>query len=100
MEKSEKKLTPKQQAFVEIFVKENKKTGWQIYYKFRGGLDGRLPQSIWINSEFSASDYGTKILDNILEDSKADRIIKLVTYILMITCITLSIPLFNFPVFA
>ena len=52
----------------EIFVKENKKTGWQIYYKFRGGLDGRLPQSIWINSEFSASDYGTKILDNILEE--------------------------------
>ena len=39
------------------------------------------------------------ILDNILEDSKADRVIKLVTYILMITCITLSIPLFNFPVF-
>jgi len=50
----------------EIFVKENKKTGWQVYYKFRGGLEGRLPLSIWTNSEFSASDYGTKIVDTIL----------------------------------
>jgi solute carrier family 36 (proton-coupled amino acid transporter) len=41
----------------------------------------------------------SSILDNILEDTSADRIIKLVTYILMILCITLSIPLFNFPVF-
>ncbi len=49
----------------ELIVKENK-NGFQIYFKFRGGLDGRLAQSIWYDSKFSASEYGTKILDTIL----------------------------------
>ena len=40
--------------------------GWQVYFKFRGGLDGKLAQSIWIEPHFSASDYGTKTLDSIL----------------------------------
>ena len=44
-------------------------------------------------------DIKPSILDNILEDTRTDRIIKLVTYFLMIACIVLSIPLFNFPVF-
>ena len=39
---------------------------FQVYYKFYGGLDGKMVQSIWTDSECSASDYGTKILDNIL----------------------------------
>ncbi len=39
---------------------------WQLYFKFRGGLDGKLVQSIWMDTEFSASDYGTRILDDIL----------------------------------
>jgi len=39
---------------------------YQIYYKFYGGLDGQMVQSIWIDPECSASDYGTKILDNCL----------------------------------
>lgn len=38
--------------------------GYQVYFKFRGGLDGKLMQSIWSDSKYSASDYGTKILDN------------------------------------
>ena len=38
--------------------------GFQVYFKFRGGLDGKLMQSIWTESKYSASDYGTKILDN------------------------------------
>ena len=29
-------------------------------------MGGRLPQSIWTDSHFSASDHGTRILDNIL----------------------------------
>ena len=40
--------------------------GYQPYFKFRGGLDGKLAQSIWAEAHFSASDYGTKILDSIL----------------------------------
>jgi len=39
---------------------------YQVYYKFYGGLDGKMVQSIWTDAECSASDYGTKILDNIL----------------------------------
>ena len=49
----------------DITVKNNK-NGYQIYFKFRGGLDGQMTQSIWYDSKFSASDYGTKILDSIL----------------------------------
>lgn len=40
--------------------------GLQVYFKFLGGLDGKLAQSIWAEPQCSASDYGTKILDTIL----------------------------------
>lgn len=40
--------------------------GLQVYFKFLGGLDGKLAQSIWTEPQCSASDYGTKILDAIL----------------------------------
>ena len=43
------------------------KYGGQIYFKFRGGLDGEPPQSIWLDSKFSASEYGTQILEKILK---------------------------------
>lgn len=49
----------------DLSVKETK-YGYQIYFKFRGGLDGRLAQSIWYDSKFSASEYGTRTLDAIL----------------------------------
>lgn len=42
------------------------KYGDQIYFKFRGGLDGEPPESIWYDSKFSASEHGTQILDKIL----------------------------------
>ena len=42
------------------------KYGDQIYFKFRGGLDGEPPESIWYESKFSASEHGTQILDKIL----------------------------------
>ncbi len=40
--------------------------GDQIYYKFRGGIDGEPYDSIWLDNVFSASEYGTKELDTIL----------------------------------
>lgn len=40
--------------------------GIQIYFKFRGGLDGEPPESIWFDSKFSASEHGTQMLDKIL----------------------------------
>ncbi len=49
----------------DLWVKE-KKGKYQLYYKFRGGLDGQMPKSIWYDSRFSASEYGTQILDSIM----------------------------------
>ncbi len=39
---------------------------YQIFFKFRGGLDGQQPKSIWVDSIFSASEYGTSILEEVL----------------------------------
>ena len=39
---------------------------YQVYFKFRGGLEGRMVQSIWSDTKYSASEYGTLILDDIL----------------------------------
>ena len=49
----------------DLWVKE-KNGNYQVYYKFRGGLDGQMPKSIWYDSKFSASEYGTQILDSIM----------------------------------
>jgi len=49
----------------EVWVNKTK-DGYQVYFRFTGGLDGKLAQSIWVDPQCSASDYGTKILDNIL----------------------------------
>lgn len=49
----------------ELYVKKTN-NGYQLYFKFRGGLDGQLAQSIWYDSKFSASEYGTRILDELL----------------------------------
>jgi adenine-specific DNA-methyltransferase len=42
------------------------RNGPQIYYKFRGGVSGEPPKSIWYEPQFSASEHGTRILNNIL----------------------------------
>ncbi len=42
------------------------KGGWQVYFKFRGGLEGEPPQSIWSDPKFSASEHGTQTLDLIM----------------------------------
>lgn len=39
---------------------------YQLHFKFRGGLDGEMPKSIWVDSQFSASEYGTAVLNQIL----------------------------------
>jgi len=40
--------------------------GYQVYFKFRGGLEGQMPKSIWYDAKYSASEYGTQILDSIM----------------------------------
>lgn len=50
----------------DLWVQKSPKNGYQLYFKFRGGLDGRLAQSMWVDTKFSASEYGTIILDKIL----------------------------------
>lgn len=52
-------------ASQDLWFKETKQGG-QIYFKFRGGLEGRMIQSIWLDSKYSASEYGTQELDEIL----------------------------------
>ncbi len=42
------------------------KLWYQLYFKFRWWLDWEMPKSIWVDSEFSASEYWTKELDIIL----------------------------------
>lgn len=49
----------------ELFV-EKVKNKYQVFFKFRGGLDGEQPKSIWYDSTFSASEYGTSTLEDIL----------------------------------
>jgi adenine-specific DNA-methyltransferase len=49
----------------ELWAKKQK-NGVQLYFKFRGGLDGRLSKSIWYDSKFSASEHGTKSVENLL----------------------------------
>ena len=45
--------------------------GYQIYYKFKGGISGEPPKSIWSESKYSASEHGTKILYDILKERES-----------------------------
>jgi len=49
----------------ELLIKETK-YGLQLYFKFKGGLTGETPKSFWVDTKYSASEYGTQTLDNIL----------------------------------
>ena len=49
----------------ELWITETS-NGFQVYFKFRGGLKGESPKSIWYDAQFSASEHGTKTLDKIL----------------------------------
>ncbi|MBM4146860.1 MAG: site-specific DNA-methyltransferase [Nitrospira sp.] len=48
-----------------LFVKDTK-FGKQIYFKFKGGLEGETPKSFWSDTKYSASEHGTQTLDSIL----------------------------------
>jgi len=50
----------------ELWCKDVKNNGYQIYYKFKGGISGEPPKSIWYDSTFSASEHGTRILIDVL----------------------------------
>ena len=49
----------------DLWVK-NTSNGYQVYFKFTGGLEGETPKSMWSDSKYSASEYGTRTLDSIL----------------------------------
>jgi adenine-specific DNA-methyltransferase len=49
----------------DIFTKETKH-GTQLYFRFRGGVEGETPKSFWEDARYSASEHGTQILDEIL----------------------------------
>lgn len=42
------------------------KFGYQVYFKFKGGLKGETPKSMWDDTKYSASEHGTRMLDKIL----------------------------------
>lgn len=49
----------------EIFSRKSK-SGYQLYFKFKGGLEGETPKSFWEDVKFSASEHGTQIVDNLM----------------------------------
>lgn len=49
----------------DIWAKKQKNE-YQLYFKFRGWLDGEMPKTMWYDSEFSASEHWTQLLDKIL----------------------------------
>lgn len=51
-------------------IVDNIKGRYQISFRFRGGLDGQMPKSIWTDSRFSASEYGTSVLSELIGREK------------------------------
>lgn len=49
----------------DISVRETR-FGWQVYFKFKGGLKGETPKSMWDDKKYSASEHGTRTLDRII----------------------------------
>ncbi|MBU4338156.1 site-specific DNA-methyltransferase [Patescibacteria group bacterium] len=71
-QKREKRIWRRAKEAIDIMFKDGNlwvkeiKGVYQIFYKFRGGLEGQMPKSIWYDSKFSASEYGTQILHSIM----------------------------------
>lgn len=51
-------------------IVDNIKGKWQISFRFRGGLNGQMPKSIWYEPQFSASEYGTRVLNELIGREK------------------------------
>jgi len=64
------------------------KNVYQIHFKFRGGLDGEMPKSIWYDAQFSASEYGTNIINEVLGREKFQYPKSLPAVIYAIKCCT------------
>lgn len=54
----------------ELSIKKTK-YGNQVYFEFKGGLQGETPKSLLLDSKYSASEHGTSELDNILGKREA-----------------------------
>ncbi|NTU66808.1 MAG: site-specific DNA-methyltransferase [Candidatus Moranbacteria bacterium] len=52
----------------DLSVKQTKH-GYQVYFRFKGGLEGETPKSFWDDVRYSASEHGTSILDEIIGNS-------------------------------
>jgi len=50
----------------ELFIKETNH-GKQVYFKFRGGLEGETPKSFWESSKYSASEHGTNVVSKLFD---------------------------------
>lgn len=46
----------------EIYPKRNGNNGLQIYYKYRPNREGVLPNTLWLDKKYSATEYGTALL--------------------------------------
>ena len=75
--KGQKRIWRRSKDVIDKMFKEGKiwinkkRENYQVYFKFIGGAGEKLPQSIWINPKYSASDHGTKILNEILNKREA-----------------------------
>lgn len=49
----------------EIVPKVNQRGDLQIYYKYRPNEEGVLPQTIWSDKKYSATEYGTALLKSL-----------------------------------
>lgn len=50
----------------DVFIKETKKNGPQVYFRFKGGVKGETPKSFWEDKKYSASEHGTGTLDKVM----------------------------------
>lgn len=71
-----KRIWRRNQEGIELLYKNNDliidkiKNAYQISFRFRGGLDGQMPKSMWTDAIFSASEYGTSVLNNLIGREK------------------------------
>ena len=71
-----KRIWRRNQEGIELLYKNNDliidkiKNAYQISFRFRGGLDGQMPKSMWTDAIISASVYGTSVLNNLIGREK------------------------------
>ena len=51
--------------FSEVVPKTNQRGNLQVYYKYRPNEDGVLPQTMWVDKKYSATEYGTALLKSL-----------------------------------